>query len=181
MTRPRLKIAVCGHRHLHDPNHFETGIQFAIRRIQQAYPEHSYQVFSCLAEGADRLLAKRFIEVLDADLTVVLPLPERDYLKDFQSGDSIREYKDLTLLSKEVVPAGRGQIRPQAYQAANHYLVENCDLLVAIWDGLPARGPGGTAEVVQIARQIGQPLLWIHAGVGMTENTLTVERLEPIY
>jgi hypothetical protein len=32
------------------------------------------------------------------------------------------------------------------------------DRLVAVWDGLPARGVGGTAEVVADARELGLPV-----------------------
>jgi hypothetical protein len=30
-------------------------------------------------------------------------------------------------------------------------VLRGSDLLVAVWDGLPARGLGGTADVVQVA------------------------------
>lgn len=36
------------------------------------------------------------------------------------------------------------------------------DVLLAVWDGLPGRGPGGTADVVAYARSKGVPvtILW---------------------
>ncbi|MGH6659024.1 MAG: hypothetical protein ACREBM_05155, partial [Sphingomicrobium sp.] len=37
------------------------------------------------------------------------------------------------------------------YVMAGRATVAHCDILVAIWDGRPARGRGGTAEVVQLA------------------------------
>ena len=40
-------------------------------------------------------------------------------------------------------------------------LVRRCDLLIAIWDGLPPRGRGGTADVVTEARRSGVPVVWI--------------------
>jgi hypothetical protein len=178
VTSSGIKIAVCGHRRLSNLHHLESSIQAVSQRIQETYPDLPYHVYSCLAEGADRLLAYKLIQSLPADLTVVLPLPEREYLKDFHTKESIHEYRNLRRLAKKVVTSNREQTRPQAYQEANRYLVENCDLLVAIWDGLPARGLGGTAELVQIARLASRPLLWIHADHAPVTGNLIEERLK---
>ncbi len=43
-----------------------------------------------------------------------------------------------------------------------HYVLDNCDVLIAIWDGEPSRGQGGTAEIVEKARAMGRKLYWIH-------------------
>jgi hypothetical protein len=41
--------------------------------------------------------------------------------------------------------------------------VNDSDVLIALWDGLPARGKGGTAEVVEYATALGKPVLIIDA------------------
>lgn len=42
--------------------------------------------------------------------------------------------------------------------AASLVLVERCHLLLAVWDGQPARSFAGTADVVAYARQIRVPV-----------------------
>ena len=37
-------------------------------------------------------------------------------------------------------------------------MLKDADLLIAVWDGLPARGLGGTADVVAYARDHGIPV-----------------------
>jgi hypothetical protein len=180
VTSSSIKIAVCGHRRLDDPHRLETSILISVQRIHAAYPGHPYQVYSCLAQGADRLLAGKFIQALPADLTVILPLPEQEYLKDFKSEQSIQEYNKLKYLAKAVITPDLVYTRPQAYREANRRLMENCDLLVTVWDGLPARGPGGTAELVKMARLSERPLLWIHANDAYHTGRLIVERLNTI-
>lgn len=180
MTFSGVKIAVCGHRSLDAPHHLETSILAASSRIQEVYQGLPYQVFSCLAEGSDRLLAYKLIHTLPADLIVILPLPEQEYLKDFQTKESIQEFCDLKRMAKKVVTLDQEYIRPTAYQEANRYLMENCDLLVTIWDGLPARGPGGTAELVQLARINEWPLIWIHPNQTKIVGSLTEERLKSL-
>ena len=49
-----------------------------------------------------------------------------------------------------------------AYLAAGHWVVDHSDLVVAVWDAHPARGKGGTGDVVEYARRVGRPLLIIN-------------------
>src|SRR5262249_34888170 len=51
--------------------------------------------------------------------------------------------------------------RDQAYVGGGREIVDLCDVLFALWDGKAATGRGGTAEVVEYARQLGRPLLWL--------------------
>ena len=39
------------------------------------------------------------------------------------------------------------------------WVVENCDVLVAAWDGGPAQGRGGTAPAVRYAALMGRPVV----------------------
>lgn len=39
-------------------------------------------------------------------------------------------------------------------------------MLLALWDGAPARGPGGTAAIVAYARERGLPVYWARANGG---------------
>jgi hypothetical protein len=51
--------------------------------------------------------------------------------------------------------------REEAYEATGLYVVEHSDVLIAVWDGRPARGRGGTASIVATAREQGLPMAWI--------------------
>jgi hypothetical protein len=50
-------------------------------------------------------------------------------------------------------PADR---RVAAYEASGRAVVEGCEVLLALWDGAPSRGRGGTAEIVAFARERGR-------------------------
>jgi hypothetical protein len=47
----------------------------------------------------------------------------------------------------------------QAHLAAGQAVVDRSERLVAVWDGKPARGIGGTADIVSYARQKGVPVI----------------------
>jgi hypothetical protein len=53
-------------------------------------------------------------------------------------------------------------VTPQARQVAGEILVGLSDELLAVWDGLPARGDGGTADTVAYALGVHVPVtvLW---------------------
>ena len=48
--------------------------------------------------------------------------------------------------------------------AASELMIKHADQLWAVWDGQPARGYGGTADVVTAARNNGLPvrIIWPH-------------------
>lgn len=51
---------------------------------------------------------------------------------------------------------------PQSHMAASEVIVDRCEVLLAVWDGEPSRGYGGTADVVAYARKRETPVevLW---------------------
>jgi hypothetical protein len=175
-TSREIKVAVSGHRQLTNLPYLENDILAAADRIQTAFSNHQYHVWSCLAEGADRILSRILVKRLEAKLTIVLPLPELEYIKDFKTDKSIQEFRDLKQMADNIIVPDQIFARPLAYQVANHTLLQDCDLLVTIWDGMPARGPGGTSEVVESIRQAEKPLLWIHTVQEKNINVLTEER-----
>jgi hypothetical protein len=129
-------------------------------------------IVSPLAEGADRLVAKEVLawrgtrQVGPATLEVLLPLPEDSYLNDFQTSQSKEEFWKLRALARTVQAIDPPMPRPAAYEAVGRAVVDACDVLIALWDGKPSRGQGGTAEIVDYARQAGRRLFWIHTLTG---------------
>jgi hypothetical protein len=116
---------------------------------------------SALAEGADRLVARIVLQEGGATLSVILPLTRADYLEDFDSAASRHEFDALLSVSARVSVLPASPTREAAYEAAGTHIVDGVDALIALWDGLPARGRGGTADVVARARARGLPLFWI--------------------
>ena len=49
----------------------------------------------------------------------------------------------------------------EAYVMTGRATVSHCDVLIAIWDGLPPRGRGGTGEVVQLALTGGTAIIHV--------------------
>jgi hypothetical protein len=115
---------------------------------------------SSLAEGADQLFAAH---ILAAGGVLEAILPCEGYAGSLVTDDSRARFEDLRRAARTVITLPYPEPSEQAFLAAGIALVERCDHLFAVWDGLPARGPGGTADVVAYARTRGRPVtvLWV--------------------
>jgi hypothetical protein len=184
-----IRIGVTGHRKLENPTAVEALVKRAIDAdVEKLFPEESrrkieglrqagttpisFRVLSPLAEGADRVVARAVLDYPDARLDVVLPLALEDYLEDFATEESRAEFDELfgrcempVLLRTRRIendsrdPANQAELRRDAYAHAGRYIVDHCDVLIAVWDGAPSRGRGGTAEIVQYALERNRPIL----------------------
>jgi hypothetical protein len=122
-------------------------------------------VLSPLAEGADRLLA---VAALENGYLLSCPLPftQTEYENDFTSDESRQEFRSLLDRAGASIlelDGARGEAQNSSYEAVGRFVVRNCDILVAIWDGQPGKGFGGTTDIVRFATSHGPPVLWIHA------------------
>lgn len=162
MTVPvGLRVGVSGHRSFDGVASARAAITRVVAALHDQHPGR-LEVWSSLAEGADRMVVEA---VRSADpgarLMVVLPLPPDDYRADFASPESGREFDRLLASAAHTIvtgPAADGS-RESAYARAGHAVVAASDVLIAVWDGAPARGVGGTAEIVAAARASGREVM----------------------
>lgn len=185
-----VALGITGHRYLAEMDKVMAGVDRAVQRILGTFPDSNFRVLSSLAEGADRILAKRFLLIPNTSLWVPLPVPEEEYLKDFETSESKEEFMYLFGKAERVINLPVTGKREEGYLAAGKFVLENSDCLLAIWDGKPAQGAAGTAEIVTMARERGLPLAWVHAGnrnpgtnipssLGTEQGKVTFEHLPP--
>lgn len=170
---PRIVIGVTGHRKLKEPAALAAQVRRVLEQVVQeaAPPAPSLRVLSPLAEGADRLVAREVLRFSGAELEVVLPLAEADYLKDFKASESRDEFEEFLSRAGRVIELAPAKTRSEAYLQVGRYVVDHCDVLIALWDGKPAGGRGGTAEIVQYARVERRALYWVHTADPKCEPT----------
>jgi len=165
----RVRIGVTGHRELPDQTALANRVREALHWIHHhtgaplGVPVH-FTVVSSLAEGADRLVARVVLEADDeAKLEAPLPLDPRDYRNDFKGRASKSEFDELLAKAASPPQVVSTADRPGAYEEAGHYMVDSVNVLIAVWDGRPSRGPGGTAEIIRYAKKRGVPVITIDA------------------
>jgi hypothetical protein len=121
------------------------------------------RVVSSLAEGSDRVVARIAAE-RGLLATACLPCSPERFEHDFADDASIEEFRRLLRAAESVVvvPLETSTHR-NGYEAASDAIVDQADILLAIWNGLPGRGAGGTAHAVKRASVRGIPLIWIES------------------
>jgi hypothetical protein len=153
------RLAITGHRGL--SAEVEARID---RMIRASVAEHGDVAgVSCLADGADAVFAQA---VLDAGGELVAVLPASKY-RDALPEEYRPVYDSLLARASKILRLRYVTPDPHAYMEAGKRMVDESDSLLAVWDGLPGRGPGGTADVVAYARSRGVPVtvLWPEGAV----------------
>jgi hypothetical protein len=151
-----MRVGITGHRGL------STQVEAQVRALVTAYvtahdPSGLVGV-SCIADGPDSWFAETVLEH-GGLLEVVIPATEyRQSLPDWHHP----VYDRLLSRAADVHHTGITASTSEAHQAGSEILVGLVDELIAVWDGKPARGYGGTADVVAYAEQTGVPVrvLW---------------------
>jgi len=165
----RIWVGVTGHRKLGDLERLSLEIERILERIRRMAPSAPTTpvrlgIVSPLAEGADRLVARAVLRDYDGALEAALPMAPDDYAKDFTTDASRQEFFSLLDQARMIAVTPSTDNREEAYAQVGQYVVERCDVLVALWDGLPPRGVGGTADIVALAREQEVPLFLVDTG-----------------
>lgn len=140
-----LRIAVSGHRGL--PPETERLVDGAIRAALAGLEERVTGL-SCLADGADQVFA---CAVLDHGGQIEAVIPADQYREGLPPG-AHAGYDRLLARAVHVHRLPFSESDSGAHMAASEFMVSDADRLWAVWDGQPARGYGGTADVVAYAR-----------------------------
>lgn len=159
-----VAISVTGHRNIVHLDPVISGVDEVLCKISNMFPGEKLTIISPLAEGADRLVVWRAMEKLDVQLIVPLPLEMSDYMQDFDSLSSKAEFVTLLEHADKILELPVEKTREASYQVAGLYILDNSDILIAIWDGQPGHGTGGTGQIVSKAREKLMPIAWVFAG-----------------
>ena len=121
---------------------------------------------SPIADGADQIAAEVALE-LGWELQAILPF-ERGHYRASLANDAARERLDALLNRATCLLELPGDPSHglDAYVMTGRATVAHCDVLIAVWDGLPPRGRGGTGEVVQLALTRGTAIIHVPLSPG---------------
>jgi len=151
MTKPR-RLGISGHQKLPSPT--TKLVDRALRELLTSFQPKTLVGVSCLCDGADQLFAHA---VLDRGGTLHVVVPAEEY-RDSLPPEAQPRYDDLISQAARVERLPFKESTEAAHLAGGNAVVERSDLLIAVWDGAPARGLGGTADIVAYARRRGIPV-----------------------
>jgi hypothetical protein len=143
------RIGVTGHQKI--PEVAQSYAREGIRKLLEKL-NGPLTGLSSLAAGADQIFGR---EILGHNGQLWVVVPSKSYQSTL-TGDDLVAYRELLARATSVTHLDFSRPSEAAYDAAGRWIVENCDELVAIWDGQPARGLGGTGDVVAYAKEVGR-------------------------
>lgn len=156
-----MKIAITGHRPNKLGNDYDLTsplIQNIKRKIITILDERDHEYLTLItgmALGIDTLFAQIAIE---SNLPFIAAIPCKNQEKKWPE-KSQKIFRDIVLndlctfhlVTKE-------EYSPFCMQKRNEWMVNNCDLLIAVWDG----SSGGTANCVNYAVSKVKPIIYIN-------------------
>ncbi|WP_067466681.1 hypothetical protein [Nocardia amamiensis] len=146
------RVAITGHRGL--PPDATALVETALRSEVAKRASSELVAVSCIADGPDSLFARA---VLDLGGSLIVVVPARKY-RDSLPAEHHTTYDELYSAATKIIEVGREESDSEAHQAGGVRMLDEADELIAVWDGLPARGFGGTADVVAVARERHMPV-----------------------
>ncbi len=175
-----IAVGVTGHRAERLGADGLTGVRQAIELVfgacVAAAPVSGRQAFrlvTALADGTDSLAADAAL-ALGWTLDTVLPFARSDYALDFGDAGELAAHAAHLAASRSILelPGDRSHVDdPIAYERAGRIVLDQCDILVAVWDAEPARGRGGAGQIVAEAVLADIPVIRIDPS-GATLPTL---------
>ncbi len=178
MLKPIWIVGFTGHRPGSGPGRSTEALDACLDSVRQvlaglrdqaAERGGTVELVCSVAAGAD-LRAAEVARDMDIPVHVLLPTPESMFGEDFRPDfeDEWKRAKALIDEARQRVGGGTIRVaegdnaRPDCYHEANLQLLKSCDVLVAVWNGEPVEGKGGTAEVVEEAERLGIPVTVIN-------------------
>lgn len=151
-----MRLGITGHRGL--STEVERAVRALLQDVVREQAPHTLVGVSCIADGPDAWFAEL---VLQHGGSIEVVIPAKKYRNGLPSSHHAI-YDALLAGASETHSTGLLESDSNAHMAGSEILVGLVDTLIAVWDGQPARGYGGTADVVAYAHETGVPVrvLW---------------------
>ena len=143
-----MKIALTGHRKERLRGNEDVVEKWLHNILNFLFMEQEEQIMICGgAEGADEIFGSLIWWFPTAELHLCLPV--KGY-REKKMHPYIKKMKNEEHVMAE-------EWRPGLDTVRDRYMVNNCDVLIAVWDGIEK---GGVWETIEYARAIGKPIIY---------------------
>ena len=157
------KVFGLGHRFLENENQVRENIRASLDYFISIHGQ--IECISNLACGADTIFMQEAINK-KCKIQLVLPFQINEYEKDFDS-ESLILFRSIIAKHAYIVHGDLKSSddieRDLAYQSVGRSKIEECDAILAVWDGEIGKGLGGTKDHVDYAILKEKDLHWIKA------------------
>lgn len=150
-----MTIGVTGHQDIGDEDAI-TWVKNELKNLLEKYKVT--KGYSSLANGTDQLFAA---EIINLVIPLVSVIPSENYENTFEK-DDLQSYYELLNKSSDIVTLPFDHPSEEAFFEAGKWITDRVDLMIAVWNGKPAKGLGGTADIVDYAQQHNKKIIHIN-------------------
>ena len=157
MNESPFIIGVSGHQHLGNEA-IQNFVMHHFRELLNNYQQqkHHLVLYSSLALGADQL----FVRIaLEQGIPVEAVIPCSEYEAIFRSEEERNSYRQLLQACQQTHFLPNQQCSEDAFLAAGRWIVDQSNMMILAWNGLPPQGRGGTGDIATYARLRGRPFI----------------------
>jgi hypothetical protein len=159
-----MKVGITGHQNLGS----DDTIMWLRERISAVLDENPVtEGFTCLAKGADQVYAEI---LLGKFIPYTFVRPCQGYEGTFRLPSDLVNFERLRKDAAHTIEMPFQDPSESAYLRAGQFIVDNSELLIAVWDGLPAKGMGGTGDIVSYALSKKKAAMHINPITQMTKK-----------
>ena len=155
------KVFGLGHRFLENENQVRENIRASLDYFISIHGQ--IECISNLACGADTIFIQEAIDK-KCKIQLILPFQINEYEKDFDSESLILFRSIIEKHAYSIhgdLKSSDNIERDLAYQSVGRSNIEECDAILAVWDGEIGKGLGGTKDHVDYAIELNKTIHWI--------------------
>ena len=148
-----MKLGITGHQSFENVEWVKGTLNTELDRLQ---PERG---FSSLAIGADQLFAKLLAQRAIPSTAII---PSAHYEDTFTQAVDRAAFDELLSAAAQQIQLHNSSPSEQAFFDAGTHVVNSSDAIIAVWNGKPAKGLGGTADMVAYATSLAKPVIHLN-------------------
>lgn len=143
---------ITGHRELENIDWIKTMMKEIISEMKITYG------VTCLATGADELFAESLRQERISYTAVIPCINYETTFEDVELG----EFRLSKRSASKLIELSNDHPSEKAFDEAGKAVVDNSEMLIAIWDGEEAKGLGGTADIVDYAKSQNKKIIHLN-------------------
>lgn len=156
-----LIISVSGHIDIRPEDAERAGESFGrlVGMLKESYPNTGIIVMTALAEGSDRIIARKAME-LGLNIAPVFPFEREAYIRTFKGigyadvAESVADFDSILSDERTYTPCVLIKRRINevlGFRALAAYLISNSHIVVSLWNGRRSQYRGGTYDTIRMA------------------------------
>ncbi len=169
---PQMRIGIVSEPYFRDVSRWPT-IRTQIKKFLAEHGGRGTEAVTLLAAATDRLFA---MVAREHGMRLSVVIPCKNFQNVFATPDELSEYVHLRMLAHSQTTLDRPRFDRAAFEEASKFVIDTCDLIIAIGSSNSTPPPSGASGILDYARERAQLLVWLDPEAPAVYPTLSLIR-----